>query len=236
MTTANDLIESAALKLGAKQTGETLTADEATDSLAILNSMLDAWAIESLLVYQIVQNTHTWTGAAASQTIGSGGDFNTTRPVRIEEGTFFRDSNNIDSPVRILRDRTSYDGLASKTDQTTFPEVLFYDPGYPLGTLYAYPVPSSSITLYLNSWQTLQNFASLTTDLALPPGYQWAIEYNLAVHLQPVFSIPASNFVIAEATRAKKALQRINHRPVYGVTETQAVLHGRGRSDIEAGV
>ena len=53
MPTANDLIEAAALKLGAKQTGEVLTADEASDSLSILNSMLDHYAIKHNLVFQI---------------------------------------------------------------------------------------------------------------------------------------------------------------------------------------
>jgi len=235
MPTANDLIEAAALKLGAKQSGEALTADEANDSLSILNSMLEYWSIKKLLVYQIQQETFTWTGNATSQTIGSGGDFATTRPIRIEEGTFFRDSNNIDVPVDILRSRAAYDSLPSKSDTTTFPGKLFYDPAYPLGVLYVYPVPSTSMTLKLNSTQQIQNFSGLTTDMSLPPGFQWAIENNLAVALEPVFQVPAPASVIREADNSLSALKRMNSRPIFAAIEAAYVLNARGRSDIEAG-
>src|SRR4051812_32681377 len=103
MTTALDLCTSAALKLGALESGEALTADEGSDCLNVLNSMLDFWAINKLLVYQIVQSTYTWPTATTSRTIGTSGNFNAARPVRIEEGTFFRDTtNNIDYPVEIV--------------------------------------------------------------------------------------------------------------------------------------
>lgn len=234
MATANDLIEHAALKLGAKMTGEALTADEANDSLDILNSMLDAWAIDGFLVYQIVQDSYSWASGNASRTIGSGGNLNGARPVRIESGTCFRDSSNVDYPVAIVRDRATYDSLVSKTDTTTFPEILYYDTAYPLGTIYVYPVPSSTLTLKLNHWQTLQNFASLTTDLALPKGYQWCIEHNLAVALAPVFSIEPAGRVVVEALRSKMALMRSNHRPV--TSRIEAPFIGGQRSNIEAGV
>ena len=234
MTTANELIEAAALKLGAKATGETLTASEASDALNILNSMLENWATKRLMVYQIVQSSYTW-AAGASHTIGPAGDFNATRPIRIEEGTHFRDATGIDIPVEIIRNRSTYDAIASKADASTYPAYLFYDPAYPLGVLYAYPAPSASITLRLNTWQTLQSFASLTTDLALPPGYRWAIEHNLAMALEPVFSMPAPASVAREAKSAMSDLMRVNHVPVTGATEVAYVLGGGARADILAG-
>ena len=234
MTTANDLIEHAALKLGAKATGESLTADESNDSLEVLNSMLDALAIDGMMVYQIVQDSYTWAAAAASRTIGSSGDLNGTRPTKIEAGTYFRDSNNIDQTVDIIRDRATYDSLSSKSDTSTFPEILYYDSAYPLGTIYVYPVPSAQLTLKLNHWQILQSFAALTTDLALPRGYQWFIEHALAVALSPVFSVEPASRVVAEANRSKAALMRVNHRPVTSRLEVPFI--GGQRSDIEAGV
>ena len=235
MTTALDLIEHAALKLGAKNTGESLTADEANDSLDILNAMLDHWAVDRLMVYQIVQSSYSWAGGSASRTIGTSGDLNGSRPIRIEPGTYFRDSSNVDYPVEIVRDRASYDTLVSKSDSTTFPELLFYDPAYPLGTIYVYPVPSATLTLKLNHWQTLQSFAALTTDLSLPPGYQWTIEHNLAVALSPVFSIVPSALVVAEANRSKAVLARVNHVPVTSRLDAHYVAGGGRRSNIEAG-
>ena len=235
MTTASDLIESAVLKIGAKATGETLTASEAADSLKVLNSMLDSWSIDRLYVYQIVQGTHTWTGGAGSMTIGVSGAINTTRPVKIEDGTFFRDSHNIDTPVKILRERSSYDRIVSKVDTTSFPLFLFYDPAYPLGTIYVYPVPISALTLKLNTWKPLQNFTDLTTDLALPPGYQWAIEHNLAIHLSPVFALPVPPDVRLEAKISRSRLKQINNVPIVSEIEVSYVLRAGRRSDIKAG-
>lgn len=235
MPTANDLIKSAAIKLGAIQTGEALTADEANDSFDILTSWLDSESTVKDMIYHIQQETLTWTGGQASQTIGTGGDFNTDRPIRIEDGTYFRDANTIDDPITILRDRQSYDSHPSKTDSTTFPEVLYYEPDYPLGVLYAYPVPSTSITLKLNSWKKLQVFTGLTDSLAMPPGYQWMIENNLAVHLEPVFDLSCPERVKMEAISSKKRLKRINHVPITSMNEA-AFITTRGRADIETGV
>jgi hypothetical protein len=111
--TANDIIESAALKLGAKESGESLTASEAEDSLNILNSMIDSMSIDGALIFKVQQEALSWAGGNATRTIGSGGDFNTTRPLRIESGTFFRDGDT-DYPVEIVRDRaTTTDCAAS---------------------------------------------------------------------------------------------------------------------------
>jgi hypothetical protein len=234
--TANDLLDSAALKLGAKATGESLTASEYSDGLKILNSMLDAWAIDKLLVYQILQTGYSWAAAASSRTIGTGGDLSGTRPIRIEEGSFFHDSvNNLDVPVNILRNRSTYDRIRVKNTNTTYPEYLFYDPAYPLGVLYAYPVPSSALTLYLNTWQTLQSFSNGTTALALPPGYQWAIEHNLAIALEPIFTMPAPPSVVKAANTSLAALKRINNTPLMGATEVAHVLRGVSKPNIKAG-
>lgn len=235
MTTANELIESAALKMGAKDSGEALTPSEATDSLSILNSMLENMANKKLMVYQIVQDSFTWPALASSRTIGTAGDFNATRPVRIEEGTYFRETNNQDYPVNIIRNRSTYDAIITKEITSTYPDHLFYDPAYPLGVLYVYPVPDVSLTLKLNSWKTLQSFATLTTDLALPPGYRWMIEHNLAVALEAVFSFTAPANVVREAKSSMSDLMRVNHIPVTASTEVYAVLKGAGVGNIKAG-
>ena len=232
--TALDLITNAAKKIGAIGVGEALTADEANDGLSALNSMLDNWSTDGLLIYQIVQASHSWTGGSSSRTIGPNGNFDTTRPIRIEEGTNFDDGTS-SYAVTIIRDRAVYDGIPTKTDQTNFPELLFYDPGFPLGTLYAYPVPSGTINLKLNSWQPLQRFAALTTDLSLPPGYQYMIENNLAVELEPIFSIPAAPTVVRNAATSKYGMMRFNHVPITSRNETVGLFGGGGGFDIISG-
>jgi hypothetical protein len=216
--TANNLIESAALKLGAKATGESLTASEADDSLNILNSMVDSMTTDGHLIYQIGQEALSWSAGNATRTIGNGGDLNTNRPIRIESGTFFRDGST-DYVVEIVRDRSTYDRLCSKTDSANVPSILYYEPATPMGILYAYPVPSSTVTLYLNTWTQLQSFPTLTDVLSLPTGYRWFLEHNLAVALSPVFSLPVQAWVEREAEKSRRRLERINHRPIFSRLE-----------------
>lgn len=232
--TANDIIEAAALKLGAKMTGESLTASEAEDSLNILNSMIDSMTTDGTLIFKVQQEALSWASGNATRTIGDGGDFDTTRPLRIENGTFFRDGS-IDYTVEIIRDRATYDSLSSKTDTSTYPEFLYYEPGSPLGKLYAYPVPSSTISLYLNTWAPLQNFPTLTEVLSLPPGYRWFLEHNLAVALQPVFSLPVPASVEREAEKSRRRIERMNHRPITSRLEAPYIAGSGRKSDIEAG-
>lgn len=235
MPTANELILTACQKLGVKESGGTLTASEASDSLSILNSMLDSWSIEGLMIYQTVQSQYSWSAGNTSRTIGTGGNFNGPRPDSIEPGTFFRDQNGIDRPVDILRDRQSYDSYASKTaTSTTIPISLFLDPGYPLATLYCYPTPSITLSLFLNYQSSLQNFATVNDSLSLPPGYQWAIEHNLAVALESVFQTAANPSVMKIATESKKIIKRNNHIPITSYTEAADLTSSRGGYNVYA--
>jgi hypothetical protein len=166
--------------------GETPDSDESADGLTALNAMLDSWRLERLMVYQIVQGSYTWASSTTSRTIGSGGNFNASRPVRIESA-FFRDSSSNDYELAVLRTREEYDSITIKSTTGTQPQWLFYDPAYPLGVLYAYPISTAQWTLLLNTWQSLQSFSALTTDLALPPGYERAIAYGLAMEIAPEY-------------------------------------------------
>jgi hypothetical protein len=209
MASALDLVKKSMRLIGTLGQGETPTATESTDGLNALNAMLDSWSIERLMVYQILQETFTWTSGQSSRTIGSGGNFSTTRPTKLENG--FTKISGIDYPYTVV-DKDVYDSIIDKTTQSQFPEIISYQQASPLGTIYGWPVPSSSIAIYLNSWKQLQQFSALTTDLALPAGYQRAIEYNLAIELHgeyPEIQIPDSVVMIAKSSKAAiKSLNR----------------------------
>lgn len=233
--TASDLITRAYKILGDIGTGETMTAAMADDGLVALNSMLDSFSIERLMIYEIRQDSLTWPSNTTSRTIGSGADFDVHRPDRVEDGTYFVDTNNIAYTVDVLRNRQVYDSIPDKTVVSSYPEKLYYEPSTQWGTLYVYPVPNQSLTLKLNSWQPLQIFDTLTETHILPAGYSRMIEFNLAKELEPesALVLPASAHRIANQSKA--AVKKNNNLPVFSQTETAFVLHGRGRSDIVAG-
>lgn len=234
--TANSMIISALGKIQVLGIDANITAQEAADGLYDLNAMLDSWGIDRSLIYQKQQTTHSWTANASSKTIGSGGDFNTTRPTRIEQdGVFFRDSNSNDYPVTVLP-RVNYDRLTDKSASGSIPEFLFYDDNFPTRTLYVHPIPSQALTLYLTSWKPLQTFSSLTTDISLPPGYQAAIEWNLAIWSAPRYGAAAkaaARDLERFATVLKASIKSTNNESL--VAGIEPGITAGARSRIESG-
>lgn len=235
MATALDMIKRSMRLARVLRKGEAPDSDESADGLAALNTMLDSWRLERLMVYQIVQGSYSWASGIASKTIGSGGDISAARPVRIESA-YAVDSASQWYPVDVLQMREEYDQIVLKTTSGSVPEWLYMDPAYPLATIYLYPVPSATITLKLNTWQTLQSFAALTTDLALPPGYQRAIEFSLAVEYGAEFKREVPADVKAIATMAKAAVKNINMPSMVAQVDAGVAALGqlgqRGRWDI----
>lgn len=228
MATALDLIEKSMRLFGALADGESATATEASDGLDSLNTMLESWSIDRLMVYHILQENFTWASGNASRTIGSGGNFNTTRPTKIVSG--FTRISDVDYPFQVV-EREHYDAITDKTTQSSYPEIVYYDATMSTGTVYGYPVPNASITVYLNSWKQLQQLSALTTDLALPPGYRRAIEFNLAVEIAPEYGMAVPASVERIASESKAALKRINSPSMVA----NLGLSGGGRYNINAG-
>ena len=227
MTTANELISRSLRLLGVLGQGRrTLTANEASDGLESLNAMLESFSLERLMVYQILEENFPLTAGTANYTIGPSGTFDTTRPVRIDSA-FTRDSAGLDYPILIV-DKADYDGISLKTVSTR-PQYLYYDTQYPLAYVRLLYVPDASYTLYINSWKQLQQFTDGTTALALPPGYQRMIVYNLAIEVAAEYGMELSPSVIAIATQSKSAIKRLNAPcPILNVAESFMTRNAAG--------
>lgn len=209
MTTARDMINGAGRLNRVLGQNMTFTDAEASEGLRRLNSMLDFWSIERLMVYQITENSFTWPSNTASRTIGSGGQIAVTRPTKIHSA-YFRDSGSNDYPVMLIEEKEVYDSLTPKTTAGFYPDYLFCDYAYPLASLFVWGVPSAALTCVLKSWKQLQSFATLDTVLSLPPGYQDAIEYNLAVRTAPLDGVTSLPDVKDIAAQTKRAIKGIN--------------------------
>jgi hypothetical protein len=229
VATANDLITAALRRGRCIGKDQVPTADEAADCLAELNRMLDEWWNDGLAVFQIKQENFPLVANQASRTIGVGGNFNTTRPLKLLDGCFVR-RNGIDSWVTVLEDRTLYDGIGVKT-ATGLVKYVYYDPAMPTGTLYFYPVPDQADTIYLNSPARLQNVAALVTAISLPPGYDGLVLNGLAVREAPEYGLEAPASVVKVFGRAMRILKRTNTKRVV-MQSDPALLPRTGYVDI----
>lgn len=218
-STARDLIKKAMQKIGILADGEEPSSSEANDCFDALNLMLESWAGRSLLTSAQIQEGFTLTASQSSYTIGSGGNFNTTKPFSIESA-FIRDSNNTDYPIVVIS-KDVYNGYPDKayTTSTSRPRTLFYDPGLTqqatqTGTVYLYPIPDSSTTytLYINSEKPFTSFTNLSSTVTFPTGYKRAIIYNLALEICPDFNKTASAELQKTAAQSMKIVENINSK------------------------
>lgn len=217
MATANSIVTRSLRLIGVIQPGEALTAADEQTGLEALNGMMGSWANDRLLVYHLVQENFALS-SASSFTIGPGGAFNTVRPVMIDGG-FIRESDQ-DYPLRVIG-RDDYDRISSKSTQDR-PDRLFYDPSFPLGRVYFYPSPTGG-TAFLNMQKILQSFPAGITAVSLPPGYEEALAYSLAVRIAPEYGRPISQEVASVAVSTLAGIQRINAPDIVSRYDTEIV-------------
>jgi hypothetical protein len=206
MSTPTVLIDAALRVIGAVAKGETPSASDRADGLEALQIMFRGWSAERLMIFYYELENFSLTGAQ-SYTIGSGGNFNTVRPVKIESA--YVNASGLDWPIRIIGEK-QYTRIGDKSEAGT-PERLWYNPKYgstALGVIYVWPV--SSDTLYINSLKPLTEPSTVTTTLELPPEYDEAIKWGLVLRLAPEYGRPVDQLWLTMAADAKSDLISYN--------------------------
>jgi len=189
---ASDIITRSMRLLQALGGTEVPKADEANDALTALNALLDSWSLEGLMTYETLERSFPLIVAKNSYTIGVSGspDLNTTRPQDITQA-YVQDTNGNNFPMRIIpMDKWNLIGNRSTSITSQIPDTLFYDPQFPNGVINIFPTPLIGYTLFYDSALNQVTFAALTTLLSMPPGYERAFVYNLAVEISSMFGIP----------------------------------------------
>lgn len=232
MATAGDLINGALRLIGQLAEGESPSSETSADALFALNQMLDAWSIDDLIVYTFSAQTFTWPAATSSRTIGpSGADFTGSRPIRLNDATYFKDTAaDIAIPVQIIN-REEYNSIGSKSASSTYPQFISMLPDSPTATLVVWPVPAGSLQLRLHSMAELSQPAVLATDLEFPPGYLRAFRFNLACELAPEFGKEPPTWVAKIAMNSKADIERIN-APMHRLSVPPALTAGSRSYDI----
>lgn len=205
MATVQDLITSALRKIGVLAAGETPNSDENTDALASLNNLLESWSAQEAMVYNIVNFQHALTANTQSYTIGTGGTFNTPRPLKIERAGIIG-SDTLRHDMNIVGAK-AWAAIEEKSLTGILPKVLYNDNAFPLATLNVWPKPSGTPTLDLYIWQQLTAFATVGDTINLPPPYFRALAFQLAIDLAPEYGAQAQGAAagLAELAASSKA-------------------------------
>jgi len=205
VTKVGDLIRLALQELEVLSAGDNPSAEEYIDGVDWYNVMLRSWdADESLQPNLVSANFNTISGTA-SYTIGTGGAFNTTRPLRITNA--YVRWLTVDTPLGI-KGKADYNLIQNKT-QTGPVQVLYYVPSYPLGVIYFDRVPDQAYTIFCDMEVPVGDAADQNTTLAVSQEYHAALLYNLAIALAPGFK---ANLKPSTVALAKRSLERIQYQ------------------------
>lgn len=216
MAQVRQVVEGALRKLGIRDFSNPTKMAEAIDAL---NFMLASWD-ESLLTR--VTEYFTLTAGTASYMIGTGGDFDTIRPLKIESA-FIRSSDNYDYEVNVYYTRKEYN-LEAQKNLDGRPSNLLYERSFPLGAITFDTEPETAETFYLTSYKPIANYEDLDETMLQPDEQLNAIIYNLAVELAPEYNQTPNNLVVEQAVILKEPITRRNSQPVPNARFDSALL------------
>lgn len=195
------------------------------------------WLIFQLKDYSIVSSGAQYYTIGPGGDIDTGTQ---QRPDRLEDGNFFRQlltgsatgfyggpiddgpildpgqpgittySNAIDYPLMLLESYEDYNRIGLK-QLTTIPQYIFYDPGFPLGKIYPWPIIQPNIyELHVLVKSQISQFDNLADVINLPAQYFAALRYNLACRVRPMYQLPADPQLIGLAQNALNTIRNMN--------------------------
>lgn len=204
MTTATEIIDRAYSLIGYKDAAESVSGQDAALALETLNTLIDSWNTQGNFIVSVNEQVNTVSGSPVS--IGPGQTIDVPRPVDVMNGSFIR-INNVDFLIDWIS-REEYNSIPYKLVSSNVVVYGYYDQNLPTGHIYLWPVPSSA-ELHLQLMSQLSEFADLTTDYSLAPGYKMALQYTLAEELAHGLKDLSPAFT-RKAAAARRAIRRTN--------------------------
>lgn len=208
--TALDLITASLIKIRVHRSGATVPNEDAQDALDELNRLLESLALENWPIYRVVNMPHALTPGTGSLTLGPAGAVNTVRPLALQDS--YTEIGGLSYPYAVIGvDQWNLIGRKSQTG--TAAQLVYYDPAYPLGVAYLWPVPSGGGTLHLQAvqqWSAL----SIVEVLSMPPGYRDFLVHRLGKRLAPSYGAVLGGEFLEEARRIDLAIYRQRKQPV----------------------
>ena len=222
-----------------------------------VNWMIAQWARKRNLVYRLQDYSFVSTGAY-NYPVGLGGTININpRPDRLEyaflrfintqssssSGDFNSDFNAdfsgggtgnpygafpVDIPLEIITSHEDYARIPVKT-VGTLSWRIFYDPIWPVGLLFPWPVPQANLyEIHVGFKVVLPRFSSLQQKINFPPEYEAALNWCGARRLRASYQMPADPTIDSLARDALNTIRLANVAVPELVMPTQLRNRRRG--------
>lgn len=200
MATVQSFLDSVLRLIQVLDAGESASATESNHALEALNQLLSSWSAAGLPVYQLTAETPIPLTGAASYTLSS-------RPAQIRSVQCI--NAGVTQDVQPMT-AEQWAGLRDTTLTGKFATAYLYDSGFPTATIKLWPIPVTGGTLQLYTLQPLSPFAGLGAAINLPPGYEQALRFNLALALAPEYGSVVTPELAGQAQQSMQAIASLN--------------------------
>ncbi len=192
-----EIVQEALRLIGVGVTGETLSAEELSDGIRVLNRQMKSWQAYGLQLWKRTELSVPLTDGKAKYLLGNTGgeDVTTPRPLKVLSAV----RENSDGGVARIEQLAyeDYWNLPDK-DSKSIPVNFFFNPPVPnnddLAELILWPTPGSTAesdwTIELVVQTPIEDVDVGTDEVDFPPYYEEALVYGLAYRLAPEYSLP----------------------------------------------
>lgn len=212
--TAREVVTEAFSLIGVETEGTTLSAYDSAYAFRSLNNMIRRWSTSGLTIPVVVREVFSVTANQSTYTIGPGGDFDTSRPMGLTGASLLLNSSTpaVEVPTGLLTD-DAYEAIKIKTLTNIQWTNVYYNQSYAsgFGTIFLWPTPTVATNdLVLYRGEQLAVFPDLTTSSYVPPGYEDALSYQLALRLAVPYARPITDELRAQANTNLGDIKRQN--------------------------
>lgn len=209
--TGQKLIAAALQEIGALSPGEQPSNDDASWAMEKLQRLIDELNAREPMIYSVNFTVYTLPINKTPVTIGPGADFDVNqRPVRIRSASLILNNgtpgdNDVEIPL-YLRDDDWWAQQQIKGLRSTLPTDLYYNPNWPNGELYFWPVPTAVNQVRLESDLVIGQIKTYATTFSMPPAYWNLIVYSLGLSLCPSYGREPSPTLVREHAKTVRAV------------------------------
>src|SRR6202035_1513498 len=193
ISTARDYCTLALKESGVLGVGQTPLAEDINDVFVLLQRMCSQWQSRRWMVPGLTDIVALGNDAI-SNTIGTGGYWNVTRPDQILGGYFIQLNTGI-TPISLpLSQVFSYEDYFRITVKqlNSLPSVFFYDGNNDAngrGNVFIWPIPSAIYEVHLLVKSQLAWPTNLNSAFTLPDSYAEAVHYNLTLRVCSLYQV-----------------------------------------------
>jgi hypothetical protein len=223
----SNICQAALRKLRAIDPGETANATDLARCFEEFKRMIKSWGILGNAVYASTVDVHTLTDGATRYSIGSGGDIDTVRPIRLVPGCFVT-AGGYDYPLSI-KGEAEYLQISDKEGGGgDVASIIWLDPQYPLAYVNLWAPTGGELNLY--SLKPLAEPATVDADIVYPDEYQDPIVWNLACRMSPEFVGEPTPYLMAMAQHTLEVLRQSNAANDLSELENEITMLGIGHA------